>query len=258
MNHKALPVSAESGRSCSHVLVWVKDIRRAVADYRQLGFIVDYATAPDKAQHAHIWFTHGPVIELLTTPRSAKLLKWPIDLWAGRGAGRRMLRWPTEGEGFCDVAVAIRGADLSRDLEALRAAGIPVGRRIRWARKRPDGDLIRFQFAYPRHERLPFLVTPYDPPQHPKAICHPNGAASLTRVRMGVAPSDRAAWEQIVGGDTVFEAEVADTTQVIAIEIAGLGAPLDVALLHGAVLLPASDGRPSMSASDFLLLEKEH
>lgn len=258
MKHHALSVSAESGRSCSHVLVWVKDIHRAVADYRRLGFIVDYATAPDKAQHAHIWFTRGPVIELLTTPRYANLLKWPIDLWAGRGAGRRMLRWPAEGEGFCDVAVAIRGADLSRDLEALRSAGIPVGRQIRWTRKRPDGDLIRFQFAYPRHDRLPFLVTPYDPPQHPKTIHHPNAAASLTRVRMGVAPSDRAAWEQIVGGDPVFEAEVADTTQVIAVEIAGLQAPLDAALLHGAVLQAASDGRSSMSAPNPPSLEKEY
>lgn len=225
--------------SCSHVLLWVRDLHRAVRDYRALGFKVDYATPEPKAQHAHIWFTEGPVIELLTTPRSARWFKWPIELMAGRGSGRRMIRWSEGGEGFCDVAVVTDTHALDRELTALREAGVPVGRAIGWRRTRPDGQQIRFKFAYPANDRLPFIVSPYDPPQHPKENRHPNGARRLSRVRMGVRAEHREAVRRIVGDDPTFVLEPAEVTGVRAIEITGLAAELDPSLLHGAVVLPA-------------------
>jgi len=225
--------------SCSHVLLWVRDLHRAVRDYRKLGFEVDYATPEEKAQHAHIWFTNGPIIELLTTPRRAKWFKWPIDLLAGRGSGRRMVRWGEAGEGFCDVAVVTDAHALDSELGALRKAGVPVGRAVPWRRVKPDGQQIRFKFAYPANDRLPFLVSPYDPHQHPKEKDHPNGATRLSRVRMGVRAEDREAVRRIVGDDPTFVLEPAGTTGVRAIEIAGLTAELDPALLHGAVVQPA-------------------
>lgn len=226
--------------TCSHVLLWVHDIHVAVEDFRRLGFKVDYATHPAKAQHAHIWFTHGPVIELLTTPRNARLFKWPIELMAGRGAGTRMLRWPQEGEGFCDVAVVADASDLNPELAALRADGVQVGRAVGWKRTRPDGQKIAFQFAYPRHDRLPFLVSPYDPPQHPAHTVHANGATALTRVRMGVSEDDVSALRRIIGNDPHFALELAPRTGVLGIELAGLRVRCDPALSHGADIRPAS------------------
>ncbi|AGP40734.1 hypothetical protein SCE1572_43375 [Sorangium cellulosum So0157-2] len=207
-------------------------------DYRELGFKVDYATAERKAQHAHIWFTEGPIIELLTTPRSAKWFKWPIELMAGRGSGRRMIRW-SENEGFCDVAVVTDTHALDRELTALRNAGVPVGRAVGWRRTKPDGQQIRFKFAYPANDRLPFIVSPYDPPQHPRENRHPNGARRLSRVKMGVRAEDRDAVRRIVADDPTFVLEPAEVTGVRAIEITGLSAELDPTLLHGAVVLPA-------------------
>ncbi|WP_437972543.1 VOC family protein [Sorangium sp. So ce260] len=232
--------------SCSHVLLWVRDLHQAVRDYRKLGFKVDYATAERKAQHAHIWFTEGPVVELLTTPRSARWFKWPIELMAGRGSGRRMIRWSESGEGFCDVAVVTDRHAFDRELTALRKAGVPVGRAIGWRRTKPDGQEIHFKFAYPANDRLPFIVSPYDPPQHPRESRHPNGATRLSRVRMGVRAEHREAARRIVGDDPTFVLEPGEMTGVRAIEITGLTADLDPALLHGAVVLPA---RPMADAS---------
>ncbi|MEV5409707.1 VOC family protein [Thermopolyspora sp. NPDC052614] len=223
---------------CSHVLLAVRDLRQAVRDYRRLGFTVDYATAERTARHAHVWFPSGPIIELLCPPRRAALYTWPIELLAGRGAGRRMVRWAREAEGFCDVAVVVDTPDLTGPLARLRAAGIPTGRRVRWTRTRPDGAKTRFQFAYPRHNRLPFLVTPYDPPQHPE-VTHPNGAFALTAVHMGVRDEDRAAFDLITAGDPTFRVEPAPATAVLAVEIAGLRADPDPALTHGALVRPA-------------------
>jgi hypothetical protein len=233
---------------CSHVLLWVRDIHRAVGDYRQLGFTVNYATNPDKAQHAHIWFSSGPVIELLTTPKSARFFKWPIEWVAGRGSGRRMLRWPAGGEGFCDVAVATDTPELAPELVELRRAGVPVGRAIPWARTTPAGQRIRFSFAYPENDRLPFIVTPYEPPQHPRDAAHRNGARRLSRVTMGVRREDGEPLRQLIGDDPTFLLQSADVTGVLGIELLGLQAELDPSLLHGALVRPTSGERDSPRA----------
>ncbi|MGI5195758.1 VOC family protein [Streptomyces sp. CA-288835] len=223
-------------RRCSHVLVRVDDLHQAVRDYRELGFEVHYATAEDKAQHAHVWFPEGPIIELLTTPANAKYFKWPMTLIGGRGSGERMVRWSREPEGFVDVALVTEGPDIRADLAELRGAGVPFGRAVPWKRTPPGGLTTRFRFAYPRRDRLPFLVTPYDPPLHPATSEHANGAERLTGVVMGVRPEDRAAVERLVGGDPAFELQAAEVTGVRAIRISGLAEDPDPALLHGATV----------------------
>jgi hypothetical protein len=226
--------------NCSHVLLKVDDLHQAVGDFRELGFVVDYASAERKARHAHIWFAKGPIIELLTTPPRAELLKWPIDLAFGRGSGTRMARWARAAEGFCDVAVLTGEHDLAEPSNRLRRAGVAVGRAVKWTRTRPDGAQTRFQFAYPRNDRLPFLVSPYDPPQHPAEVVHPNGATGLSGVLMDVGPVDRPAFDLIVGDDPVFTATTADRTRITSIELSGLTGDLNPALLHGALMRPTS------------------
>ncbi|MFI7638955.1 VOC family protein [Nonomuraea sp. NPDC049400] len=226
--------------NCSHVLLKVRDLHEAVKDFRELGFVVDYASAEARARHAHIWFAKGPIIELLTTPPKAELLKWPIDLAFGRGSGTRMARWARAPEGLCDVAVVTDENDLAVPSHRLRQAGIATGRAVKWTRTRPDGAQTRFQFTYPRNDRLPFLVTPYDPPQHPAEVAHPNGAIGLSGVLMDVSPADRPAFDLIAGDDPVFTATTADLTRITAIELSGLTGDLNPALLHGALLRPAS------------------
>src|SRR5262249_54346468 len=49
---------------CSHVLCTVDDIARAVADYTELGFTVEWGSDPRQAHNALIWFAEGPFIEL--------------------------------------------------------------------------------------------------------------------------------------------------------------------------------------------------
>ncbi|ANY08115.1 VOC family protein [Pseudonocardia sp. HH130630-07] len=213
---------------CSHVLVKVEDLHRAVRDFRDLGFVVHYATAERRARHAHVWFESGPIIEILTTPPGGRFLRRPLDLAFGRGSGARMIRWARSGEGFCDVAL------LAEDLDRPG-----VGRRVDWTRTTAGGATTRFSFAYPRHDRVPFLVTPYDPPQHPATITHPNGATALSRVHLDVAPADRAAFDDLVAAGDDIVVHSAASTGVRAIELAGLTRELDRGLLHGAVVLAA-------------------
>ncbi|MEM9491095.1 MAG: VOC family protein, partial [Myxococcota bacterium] len=222
--------------SCSHVLIWVRDIHQAVRDYRQLGFKVDYAVAEKKALNALIPFTDGPMIELLSFPRGAKWFKWPIELLAGRGSGRRMVGWSANGEGICDVAVVVEGVDFKGELARLRTAGVPIGRAIPWRRTNTYGQQLRYQYAYPRNPGLPILITPYDPPQQVDKNEHSNGATRLSRVRMGVRAEDREALHTLIGDDPTFVLEPSARTAIRSIEVSGLTGELDAALLHGAAL----------------------
>ncbi|GAA5065176.1 VOC family protein [Streptomyces similanensis] len=239
------PVTAPSShpsvaRRCSHVLVRVHDLPRAVESFRAAGFQVAYATAPEhKALHAHVWFREGPVIELLTTPPGARWMRLPVDLRFGRGAGARMVRWARQQEGFCDLALLAEDGQLADVTRELADRGVPCGRAVRWTRRRPDGAETRFVFSYPKSGRLPFLVTPYEPRQHPADMEHPNGARAITRIVLGVRPGDLPAVRHLAGNAADLRLEEAPVTGVRAVHLAGLPDPLEPALLHGAVLLPA-------------------
>lgn len=226
--------TAQFPSTCSHVLLWVRDLHQAVANFGAAGFQVTYATPRARAQHAHIWFSQGPIIELLTTPRHAWLFKLPIDCLAGRGAGRRMLRWAARGEGFCDLALLCDDQMLPSRLKDLAVRGVDMGRTVNWRRTCEDGSQTRFRFVYPRHDRLPFLVTPYQPSQHPGHMVHPNGATGLAAIHLGVHPADQTAVGLLAGGDPLLRMSTAERTGVLAVEIAGLAQPLK---LHGARLL---------------------
>ncbi|WP_369203592.1 VOC family protein [Streptomyces sp. PU-14G] len=227
-------------RRCSHVLVRVHDLPRAVDGFRAAGFQVAYATAPErKALHAHVWFPEGPVIELVTTPPVARWMRLAVDLRFGRGAGERMLRWAGQEEGFCDLALLVEDVELADLTRELAADGVPCGRAVRWRRRRPDGNETHFAFSYPRSGRLPFLVTAYDPPQHPADVRHPNGARAISRIVLGVRPADLPAVRRLAGDAPGLRLEEAPVTAVRDVHLAGLAEPLDRALLHGAVLVPA-------------------
>ncbi|MFD5653373.1 VOC family protein [Streptomyces sp. NPDC127039] len=227
-------------RRCSHVLLRVRDLPRAVGDFRTAGFEVAYATAPErKALHAHVWFPEGPVIELLSTPPGARWMRLPVDLRFGRGAGGRMVRWAGQDEGFCDLALLVEDAELASVTGELARDGVPCARTVRWTRRRPDGAETRFAFSYPRAGRLPFLVTPYDPPQHPAGVRHANGARAVTEIVLGVRPGDLPAVRRLADDVRDLRLEEAPVTAVRAVRLAGLTEPLDPSLLHGAVLLPA-------------------
>ncbi|ROO60462.1 glyoxalase-like protein [Micromonospora sp. Llam0] len=235
-----MPPLDRTPRRCSHVLLRVADLAAAVANFETAGFTVTFASRRESARHAHIWFRSGPIIELLDPPARAGLYRVPLELAFGRGAGRRMIRWARQPEGFCDAAVLVDSPDLGEQRAALAQAGVPTGRAVRWTRRREDGESTRFQFSYPRNDRLPFLVTPYSPAQHPPDVRHVNGATALSRVVLGVRPDDRAALLAVTGSDPTFLLEEAAVTGVRAIELDGLRQSLDPGLLHGAVIRPRS------------------
>lgn len=227
-------------RHAGHVLVKVAALHDAVRDFRELGFTVDYATAPEKAHNAHVWFASGPFLELFELPAQAARLRPLIALRYGSAMADRVARWArTDTEGFCDLAIETDTTDLRADLRALNRAGGRLGRRIRSSRVRPDGERVRYEFAMAGPSRAPFVVSAYDPPQRPPSTAHPNGAHAVTGITLGVAAEEAAVTDAIVGpGDHLLLRKPAARTGVMSITVGGLDRAPDPALLHGAVVVP--------------------
>jgi len=214
-------------------MVRVDDLATAVEDFRAAGFRVQ-----ETGGNALIWFDVGPSIELFGTPRRAGLLGRIIDLRYGKGAGRRLVRW-SRTAGICDLVLCTEEIDLESAIADLRHAGIPFARPVAFSRTSPDGGTVRFRCGYPRRDVLPFLMTPYDPPQPRGDTDHPNGATGIGAVHVDVAPADRAAFAYLTAAEPRIHRHPAERTAVRGIELAGLGHPPDARLLHGARLQAA-------------------
>ncbi|WP_037807425.1 VOC family protein [Streptomyces sp. NRRL S-1448] len=228
--------------SCSHVLCKVDDIRATVEDYRELGFTVEWGSAPERAHNALLWFEQGPFIEFFQLPPAFRLLKWPMSLINGVAAGDRLARWARPGEGWRDLALETDTTELRGVHRALRAGGSAVSRVMKGRRTRPDGNRVHYRFLATRPARLPFVVSAYDPPQRPSEVRHPNGATHISVVRLGIADHDRAAFDALAGHLTEagpLLIEQAPHTGVLGVELAGAGDHLDPGRLHGATFVTA-------------------
>ncbi|WP_019548766.1 VOC family protein [Streptomyces sulphureus] len=229
----------------SHILCKVDDVRAVVRDYQKLGFTVEYGSAPERAHNALLWFPEGPFIEFFQLPPAFRLLKWPMSVYGGSPAGARLTRWARRGTGWCDLALETSDTRLDAARAALRAGGVRVSRAMGGKRTRPDGQLVRYQFLAASPDRLPFVVSSYDPPQRPLGIRHANGARRISAVHMEVAEADRPAFDTMthaaaLPADDVLRVASGPRTRVVSVELSGLTDPVPDTPVHGAVLTAAA------------------
>ncbi len=173
-------------QSIDHVVIAVRDLARATADYERLGFTVTpggYHTG-GATHNALISFADGAYIELIafTEPDRPQSHKW----WAKFALG----------EGTVDFALL--SADLAAEAAALQQAGISVDGPSDGGRERPDGQRIAWKSLTIESDDgpLPFViedVTPRElrvPPGN--ATRHSLGVTGIAGVTVLVPDLDRA------------------------------------------------------------------
>ncbi|MFV2175672.1 VOC family protein [Actinomadura sp. LOL_016] len=229
--------------TCSHVICKVDDVRSLVRDYEDLGFTMEWGSAPERAHNAFVRFAEGPFLEFFELTEAARRLRRPVGLLLGAAAGDRLARWALPGQGCRDLALETESTSLAATRSALRSSGVATSRVIKRKRTRPDGRPVRYEFLATHPVGLPFVVSAYDPPQRPAGIVHPNGARGIGRVRFGVADAERAALDLLIRDDPYLTVVPAATSQVLGVELVGLQEDLDPAKLHGAVLSRATTSK---------------
>lgn len=161
-----------------HVVIAVKDLDRAVADYQSLGFTV----YPGGVHHggvshnALVVFADGSYFEIIAYREAAPTNRWWNVL-------------TTAGEGIVDFALLPE--DTVKDIAAARSRGLDLEGPTPGGRLRLDGARLDWQIVRPATTDLPFWcgdITPRELRVPEGAIRHhANGVTGISRVRVLVA-----------------------------------------------------------------------
>ncbi len=177
--------------SIDHILVLVRDLAAASADYAAAGFTVTPGGvhADGTTHNALIPFADGTYLELIAPTRGDRL---PDEVF-----GPRLQR----GEGLVDYALG--AADLDVEAARLRSMGVPTTGPVDGGRERPDGQRVRWRTltVHPEGVTLPFLIADVTP----RSLRVPGEAAArhalgITRlVGLTIVVADLAASAQALG-----------------------------------------------------------
>ena len=180
-----------------HLVILVRDLERASADYESLGFAVTPGGehADGLTRNALVPFLDGTYLELVSflDPED------PTDnVWGWRRFYPR--------EGLIDYCAA--SDDLDAEVERLVSLGFGVEGPDDGGRRLPDGTNIRWQSARIGQEGriLPFLIEDLTPrelrvPGGPETT-HPNGVLGVSHLEISAPDKESAASELAALADT--------------------------------------------------------
>jgi len=160
-----------------HVVILVKDLDAAIADYSDLGFtVVPGGEHADGLSHnALVALADGSYLELIAFKRPP-----PDEHLFSTGY--------KTGEGL--VTFALLPTEIAKDVEEVRKRGLEMDGPFPGGRVRTDGQRVEWQIARPPTRDLPFLcgdVTPRDlRVPGGEARQHSNGATGVSSIDLAV------------------------------------------------------------------------
>lgn len=159
-----------------HIVIAVRDLERAIEDYKHLGFtVVPGGRHPVGTYNGLIAFADGSYIELISFYRDNPEHRW----WA----------FLQKREGLVDFC--FQTDDLLGDTGKLRRAGVKIEDPVPWSRARPDGYQLKWLLSLavePHRGVAPFLIQDVTPREErvPRDVDHPNGVAGIGAILVAV------------------------------------------------------------------------
>jgi catechol 2,3-dioxygenase-like lactoylglutathione lyase family enzyme len=166
-------------KGIDHIVIVVRDLDTAVADYGRLGFtVVRGGHHPSMGTYnALVAFSDGAYFELMAfvPPVADAVSRWYSALATGGGL----------------VDFCVQTTDLDADAEAFRKAGAAIAKSFRMGRERPDGYKLSWVLATAEGADrgiAPFFIkddTPRDE-RVPRERTHPNGVTGVRTLTIAV------------------------------------------------------------------------
>jgi catechol 2,3-dioxygenase-like lactoylglutathione lyase family enzyme len=160
-----------------HIVILVRDLEAAQADYSRLGFTVlpGGAHADGATHNALIVFADGTYLELLAFLREAPEHRW----WRHVAHGEGLIDWALLPDAIAD------------DIATARAHGVDLEGPVAGGRRRPDGQEVAWQMGLPATPDLPFLCGDVTPralrvPEGADVRQHANGVVGIAGLTVAV------------------------------------------------------------------------
>ena len=167
-----------------HILYKVDDLDRAVNEYREKGFVVEYG----KSKNPHnvlIYFAEGPYFELLHRTGMPTFAKRILRLFGKRAFVDRLDIWDHADEGLVGVALENDRFDIDVEQKILDQAGFTYFK-MRAGRTDPQNRKLKFLGIYPDDMKIPFMGCKFNiNVRPPKNYVHPNGIKRIKSIEFG-------------------------------------------------------------------------
>lgn len=179
----------------SHVILKVEQLDRAVREYRERGFAVEYGREKNPV-NALIYFSEGPYLELLDGTRMPAAVKTFMRVIGKKALSNRLQRLDDCGPGYCELALENYKSNLNEEIAVLKKHGIK-SYNVPSRRVDTHGRDLRFRLAVPEALDVPFLMTYFSIDPKPANFVHPNGIREISRIAYGTDPSRFAVIEEL-------------------------------------------------------------
>lgn len=171
----------------SHILYKVENLDKAVEQYRQDGFVVEYGVK-NNPYNALVYFSEGPYLELFCNSNMPKWVKLLLKLVGKAKMVTRMNTWEKAKDGLIAVCLENNKDNLEEEKAILKQH---QQRFFAINNKRLDTQerLLRYKVLFPDEMHIPFLMTCFNIDPKPKNFVHPNGVKSITSISFGTQKS---------------------------------------------------------------------
>lgn len=166
----------------SHVIIKVDDLDKAVKDWTDKGFVVEYGRAKNPI-NALIYFKEGPYVELYLNCGMPSFMKKILKLF-NKDLIARFDDWDSHAPGPIGLELETYEKTPDAELEKLDRYGEKYFV-INSGRNDTKGRKMKFFCIFPNSVKVPAFMTYFSIDPKPKTDIHPNGIKGVKSVCFG-------------------------------------------------------------------------
>ena len=164
-----------------HIIYKVSDLDRAVMQWREKGFDVEYGRKK-RSINALIYFSEGAYIELLGKGALPKIINFFSTLFGRKRYIQRFIDWENANEGWCGLCIEKDSGSLDKEVEYLKSFGID-GLLLNNLKRNDTKDReLKYKCFFPVDKTFPFLMSYFEIDPKPKNFVHPNSIKKIKKV----------------------------------------------------------------------------
>ena len=191
----------------SHILIKVNDLDKAVKEWQDKGFIVEYGKKHNP-YNALIYFKNGAFIELFKFNGLPKIINHLLNLFGKRKFVEKMNFWANHEEGLLSIMLENYEENLDKEISILQNHGLS-GVLSNKTRIDLKNRKLKFKVLFTNDVHFPDLMTFFSVNPKPQEDIHPNGIKGIKSISLGLTEKQKKIFLDICNDEQIilFEGE---------------------------------------------------